>query len=165
MPNFIDLSGKTFGRLLVMSKAPNRGSRTAWNCVCECGCSIVSTGNLLVSGHTKSCGCIRKEIAGARYRTHGFGYECKEYRSWNAARKRCLTKSNQAYKNYGALGVSMCSRWDSFDNFLKDMGPCPPGHTLDRINPFGNYEPTNCRWADSKTQRTNTRKNYRGKNE
>jgi hypothetical protein len=163
MPLFQDLSGQQFGRLTVIGKAENHGKRTAWECRCICGKVVSVTSNLLKVGKAKSCGCLRKEVSAKRKATHGKGYECREYRSWNAAKKRCYTKSNEAYKNYGALGVKMCPRWEkSFENFLLDMGECPPSMTLDRINPFGDYEPSNCRWADKATQAKNTRKHWEG---
>jgi len=85
-----------------------------------------------------------------------------EYNSWNAMRTRCENPNCAAYDNYGGRGVTICKRWtlpygEGFKNFLADMGPRPEGKTLDRINPQGHYEPTNCRWADSETQTQNRR--------
>lgn len=161
MPALIDITGLKYGRLLVVSRAKNINGRTAYNCICDCGKSTVATANDLRRGHTSSCGCLHKEKVAALNRTHGMGYECREYRSWNAAKKRCRTKSNKSFKCYGAAGVDMCDEWaESFEKFLADMGRCPDGMTLDRINPFGNYEPGKCRWADRKTQNNNQRRHY-----
>ena len=161
MPALEDLSGKQFGRLTVVCRTSNAVSRTAWDCTCVCGSTKTVTSNMLKRGNVSSCGCLRKEIAGARFKTHGTGYESREYRSWNAAKKRCYTRSNTAYRNYGLIGVKMCTEWvNSFEQFLSDMGERPEGMTLDRINPFGDYDPSNCRWADRKTQNLNKRKNY-----
>lgn len=80
----------------------------------------------------------------------------KEYSSWNGARQRCYNPKCARYKRYGGRGIKMCERWrNSFDNFLEDMGRCPDGLTLDRIDLDGDYEPSNCRWADKITQATN----------
>lgn len=73
---------------------------------------------------------------------------------------RCTNPNNLNYKYYGALGVTVCDRWSQFENFVADMGPRPLKKSLDRINPFGNYEPGNCRWATAKEQANNKRKNY-----
>ena len=82
-----------------------------------------------------------------------------EYNSWKNMKERCTVKSRVEYENYGGRGIRVCERWllhgEGFRNFLADMGPRPIGKTLDRINPQGHYEPTNCRWADAKVQNLN----------
>ena len=76
-------------------------------------------------------------------------------------RNRCLNPNNVKYMSYGAVGVTVCDRWkDSFENFVADMGNRPEGKTLDRENPFGNYEPGNCQWSTAKEQRANRKTNY-----
>lgn len=82
------------------------------------------------------------------------------YRSWISMKQRCSNEKHHAYPRYGGKGVTFCNRWDKFQNFLDDMGIRPDGTSLDRINPFGNYEPNNCRWADPKTQANNLKKNF-----
>lgn len=72
------------------------------------------------------------------------------YTSWESMKKRC-SKGGQ----YFDKGISVCLEWLSFSSFLDDMGERPPGTTLDRIDPKGNYEKTNCRWADNTTQSRN----------
>lgn len=82
-----------------------------------------------------------------------------EYQSWGAMIRRCYDPKNNRYKYYGALGVTVCSRWrESFDAFLADMGKRPtPKHSIDRINSNGRYEPINCRWATPEQQNGNRR--------
>lgn len=78
------------------------------------------------------------------------------YGAWAQMINRCYNKNNSSYHRYGGAGVTVCPEWqDDFLNFLRDMGERPRGMTLDRIDPRGNYEPANCRWASAKTQRKN----------
>lgn len=78
------------------------------------------------------------------------------YKSWQHMKQRCYNPRKETYHLYGGRGVTVCDRWlTSFDNFLCDMGPRPDGYTLDRIDSDGDYEPSNCRWADIYTQNRN----------
>jgi hypothetical protein len=92
-------------------------------------------------------------------RTNG---ETPEYRSWRAMRDRCNCESHSEYKRYGARGIRVCERWNDFTLFLADMGPKPTArHSIDRIDPDGNYEPSNCRWATAIEQARNKRNSKR----
>jgi hypothetical protein len=74
---------------------------------------------------------------------------------------RCNNPRNNRFYAYGARGIKFCKRWESFSNFIADMGLKPtPKHSLDRINTDGDYAPTNCRWADGITQANNCRSNH-----
>lgn len=91
-------------------------------------------------------------------RTHGMR-DAPEYRIWNHMKLRCHSPTNRGYYKYGAKGVTVCQRWrDSFEAFYADVGPRPsPWHSIDRIDPTGNYEPGNVRWALPVTQANNKR--------
>ena len=80
------------------------------------------------------------------------------YKSYSVMLSRCLNPKATHYENYGGRGITVCAQWQySFQHFLDDMGERPEGTTLDRIDPNGNYEPSNCRWADWKQQNNNKR--------
>lgn len=89
------------------------------------------------------------------------GSPSRTYRSWKSMKDRCRLACTNRYENYGGKGISFCKRWDSFENFLADMGERPPNKTLDRIDPSKDYQPDNCRWADIKTQNRNRRASRR----
>lgn len=89
---------------------------------------------------------------------HGLA-DTRVHRSWMSMRQRCLNSNDKRFGDYGGRGISICERWMSFENFYADMGPMPDGFSIDRINVNGNYEPSNCRWADHKTQARNIRAN------
>ena len=73
--------------------------------------------------------------------------------------QRCSKPSRADWPRYGGRGIRVCERWHSFENFLADMGVCPEGLTLDRIDNCGNYEPGNCRWVTWEVQYRNRRSN------
>ena len=86
----------------------------------------------------------------------------KTKQCWADMKQRCYNPNSQQYKNYGLRGIFVCTRWlESFENFLSDMGNKPDGLTLERINTNGNYEPANCKWADSFEQARNKRTTHK----
>ncbi len=159
MPAKLNLVGQQFGRLIVVCQAirtANVKSPIKWRCRCECGKEIETETGALRSGHTKSCGCLQRDIVAQRCAIHG-QLGTPEYRAWRAMMGRCSIKSNASYSNYGGRGIKVCDRWLEFDNFRSDMGDRPLGTTLDRIDTNGNYEPINCRWATKEQQDSNKR--------
>jgi hypothetical protein len=169
MPAAINLQGQRFGRLLVVKDVGrSMDNKILWRCQCECGRSTNVRSSYLRSGHTRSCGCLKVDIApmNAPPKTHGAasnGHRWPEYRAWCGMKERCLNPKNKSYKHYGARGITVCERWiDSFKNFIADMGRRPsPEHSIDRINNDGPYDPANCRWATYKQQLSNQQRSYR----
>lgn len=155
----VELVGKKFGRLQVVSFAGTSKSAARWNCTCECGTKRVVAGKYLRKGLTRSCGCLKREIVRTQSITHGMS-KTKTYMSWNSMIMRCTNPNQESYKKYGAIGVSVCARWmESFAHFLEDMGERPTGKTLDRKNPFKGYAPDNCCWSTPKRQSVNQKRN------
>ena len=153
------LAGKSFGRLTAIKPTRRDGKHGIfWWCECSCGllCVCVSTSDL-VRGTSRSCGCLAKDLLSYRRGQHRMT-DTPEWRAWQSMRGRCLNPSHKAYPYYGGRGIRICSRWDSFEAFLEDMGP-RPGHSysLERSNVNGNYEPGNCVWATSYEQAINKR--------
>lgn len=86
------------------------------------------------------------------------------YNTWHAMFERCYNPNHNGYCNYGARGIVVCDRWFSFKNFIDDMGDKPrKDFSIYRINPDGNYEPSNCKWSTMKEQAANMRKEERVK--
>ncbi len=161
-PSFKNLEGLRSGRLKVISYAGrNIRWQSLWNCICECGHQIIALGYNLSNGNTQSCGCWNDAVR-ASHRSHGqtrHGRQTGEYRSWLGAKRRCFNPKAHNFKYYGGRGITMCDRWkNSFEAFFKDMGPRPPGTSIDRIDTNGHYEPGNAKWSTPTEQARNRRK-------
>lgn len=163
--NAKDISGLTFGRLTAIAcVSKNKGGLNQWLCICLCGTETVTTQKNLANGGTQSCGCIYDELFRKNFiehdtATHGLS-KTPEYKTWKGMRYRCINPNEPNYKYYGGRGISVCKRWQTFENFISDMGKRPtPKHTIDRINNMGNYTPKNCKWSTHAEQMRNTRAN------
>lgn len=129
-------------------------------CRCDCGSEHSVRRDQLKSGTSKQCvNCGRLAVT-----KHGM-HESSYYRAYSSMLKRCRDPKHKSYPYYGGRGIAVCERWHDFRNFYADMGPRPPGMTLDRIDPDKGYEPGNCRWATWSVQAYNRRgraSRYRG---
>lgn len=162
-----NLVGFKFGRLTVASEVlPKMTRKVRWNCICECGNKVQLIADNLASGHSKSCGCLAREITAIRHTIHSHTRDrgkSSEYVAWCHMRDRCNNHKAKSYRFYGQRGITVCDRWqNSFAAFIEDMGRKPkPELTIDRINSAGNYEPGNCKWSTMTEQQNNKQNNHR----
>jgi len=151
MADLVDMTGRRYGKLVAL----HRDGLKKWVFQCDCGQEKSILGYSVRSGETRSCGCLRNETARARNTTHGMHYS-RTCSLWRGMRARCNDKRNPLY---GGRGIKCHPAWSSFTQFLADVGECPsPQHSLDRIDPNGNYEPGNVRWVTWQQQALNKRR-------
>lgn len=167
MYHFNDLVGKKYYMLTVIREnGRSKDRHILWLCKCDCGNDVSVPSNMLVSGHTKSCGCLQKKSVSKSKTIHG---GCRNhnterlYNVWKSIKKRCDNPNSKGFQYYGGRGIKMCKEWHESYSAFRDwalqngyndnarFGEC----TIDRINVNGNYEPSNCRWVDMKVQNNN----------
>ena len=167
LSKYIDLTGRRYGRLVAIRKADERydGRHAFWECQCDCGNKTIVRKDSLESGHAKSCGCYAKDRRTDFHLLSVGDKGTRLYKTWQGIKQRCLNPNANEYKNYGGRGITICDEWkDSYTEFKNwsienGFNESLNGReqSIDRIDVNGNYEPNNCRWADSKTQNYNKR--------
>lgn len=153
----IDLTGKVFGSLSVISYSHSRKGHAIWMCACECGITKNILGHSLRSGATLSCGCVGAAHRRASATKYGAG-RTKEAGVWRSMIARCHDPKSSGFEHYGGRGIFVCTSWrDSFIAFISDMGICPDKLTLERVNNNLGYSKDNCKWATLNEQARNKR--------
>lgn len=145
---FEDLTGQRFGRLVVLNRAENsKSGRTQWRCLCDCGKERIVMAAHLKRGHSKSCGCLGLQHATEAKIKHG-GARTNLYQIYRSMKNRCELETCKEFKWYGAKGIKVCDEWSDYTAFSKwaNENGYQKGLTIDRKNPLGNYEPSNCEW-------------------
>jgi hypothetical protein len=159
MGRYVNLKGKRFGKLLVLSQSRTRSKwgHRLWNVKCDCGTKQLMATFRLTSYKLACCNLCSDA-------QHGFLKKYpREYQSWSAMKNRCLNSNGRDFKYWGGRGIRICPQWlgpGGFVQFVADMGRRPEGRSLDRENVEGNYEPSNCRWSTAMQQGNNRRNNY-----
>ena len=145
MSRLLDLTGQRFERWLVIRRAEGR----YWQCKCDCGTVRNVQRNALKRRTSKSCGCWANELLSKRSRRHGM-HRSRTHLAWVGLKQRC--GKEVAYKDIG-----YDPKWEKFEHFLEDMGVCPAGYSIERIDVYGNYCKNNCMWIPMKDQALNKR--------
>ena len=155
----IDISGRRFGRLLVVAPEDAKRCPQLWRVTCDCGAIKTVRKDHLVRGKTTSCGCYAREFHAAKKTTHGLS-KSPLYKTWASMMNRCNNPKDPRYKDYGERGIKVCIEWSDIKRFISDMGIRPINTTLDRKNYDGDYSADNCHWATPKEQQNNMRVNH-----
>lgn len=154
-------TGDVYGMFTVIKEVDNINKKRCFIVKCKCGTEKILPLIKFRSGKTKSCGCLRRQTgnkaSGFRHGNTAGGKVTPSYSSWRNMKHRCNSNKHINSNRYKQRGINYCKEWESFENFLADMGEPPTEfHSLDRIDNDGNYEPSNCRWANQKEQVRNS---------
>lgn len=162
MPKKKDLYEERFGRLVAVRVSGKYNGKYIWECMCDCGNVVCVEGSKLTNGHTKSCGCLRRDGTKKAKYSHGL---CKTrlYRIWSNIKTRCLNHNVDNFKYYGGRGITICDEWrDDFQSFYDwaIANGYKEGLTIERKDSDGNYSPQNCEWitlSENATRANNKR--------
>jgi len=163
----IDLVGEKYGRLTVVAFDRLYNHKTYWKCTCDCGLTVIATGNNLRSGNTLSCGCLRRETSQIRGKSNSKHNESHQHRTrlytiWTGMRQRCNNPNKEAYKYYGGKGIKLCEEWQDYSKFKEWSlaNGYADNLSIDRIDNNKDYCPDNCRWITISENVARANKNH-----
>ena len=155
-------AGDRFGRFIVIKEMPKKAKNRYVLCKCDCGNIRNTSLSMLKAGKSKSCGCLKIDLAKKRSFKHGQCFT-RLYHCWKGMKKRCLNPKCISYPNYGGRGIKVCNEWMDFEPFYKwaVVNGYKDSLTLERKDNDGNYKPSNCTWIPLAEQLNNTRRNIK----
>ena len=157
-----DITGQRYSRLVAIKRVPPALiGKVRWLFRCDCGATVEVNKNDIVSGHTRSCGCLGRQVLRERNlskKTHRLS-NTRIYHTWRGMKRRCYDEKIKEYKYYGARGIKVCDSWMDFEHFYEwsKTSGYTDLLTIDRINNEFGYSPENCKWSTIAEQNRNKR--------
>ena len=156
--NFVDYTGRRYGKLTVIERGEKNEKRGLYSWVCKCDCGNIKNviGADLRNKNTISCGCMSsRNFVSELNKTHGLS-KTRFYSTWVDMRKRCENPKSKSYCDYGEHGIKVCDKWKTFENFYDDMhATYSDDLTIERVDNSKGYSPENCKWIPKSEQSLN----------
>lgn len=160
-PKVKDITNQRFGKVVALAFVGMFKHKARWKCRCDCGNESTHSAIDLRSGNTTSCGCVKASVGFTSNLKHGAtvnGRSTKTYNIYRSMLQRCYDQNCKSYAAYGGRGITVCEKWlRGYDAFLADMGDCPDGSSIERVDVNAGYSKENCTWIPFPEQQKNKR--------